>query len=608
VLLSFVKNHKSILAAVCRDDLPDFVVIVGPNGAGKSHLFEAILNGSVSIDGINSAQHGNDNEIKLFELGQLVPNSGGEQQPMQFKDVWGRIKPTVLATAQQWGYPQTDESLRRNADNFTAQVSNNLNLPRLVIENAQTSAGKLLPFFSNSDYRDHFPLYQSAQDLFQYSVTDIFLTYFEKWRNNKFNKFLNLHDGVATATWIDDEIFIGKYGRAPWIVLDEVLDTMGLAYRFEEPVDLPPDVPYQPKLVAMDTGTTVSLETLSSGEKVLLALALGLYAGQHMANTVRKPKLLLLDEADASLHPSMIRSLLTVTQNVLCAEHGVKILLATHSPTTVALAPESGIYSLARTGDPRMTKVSRERALSQLTVGIPTLSVKVDDRRQVFVESEYDERYYDLLYRSLRPRIDSPYTLNFISSGSGRSGGCGAVINLVTALRAKGNTAVLGVVDRDNRRGAPEHIDFMAERYSIENFLLDPLLLGAFLIRERVRSSDQLGLPAGVRHFEITETNSQALIDAVEDAIWSGSNGDEPSQLTGRGQVSYAGGFEAHVSERHFSTPGHSLEAHIKDIFKELNAYRDLQLEVCKTIVVDSPQLVPRAIIDLFGRLTGVPN
>jgi len=255
-----------------------------------------------------------------------------------------------------------------------------------------------------------------------------------------------------------------------------------------------------------------------------------------------------------------------------------------------------------------MTKVSRERALSQLTVGIPTLSVKVDDRRQVFVESEYDERYYDLLYRSLRPRIDSPYTLNFISSGSGRSGGCGAVINLVTALRAKGNTAVLGVVDRDNRRGAPEHIDFMAERYSIENFLLDPLLLGAFLIRERVRSSDQLGLPAGVRHFEITETNSQALIDAVEDAIWSGSNGDEPSQLTGRGQVSYAGGFEAHVSERHFSTPGHSLEAHIKDIFKELNAYKDLQLEVCKTIVVDSPQLVPRAIIDLFGRLTGVPN
>ena len=322
--INFSRSHKSITSPVSEETLPEFVVLVGPNGAGKSHLLEAILEGSMTIDGVQVSQDSRFTEVKMFSLGSLVPNSGGEQLPTQFRDVWGRIKPQILAFAQQYGYPGTSESLEINSNAFLENVSQGANIPKLALEVAQQSAGKMLPYFSDEDFREHFPLYASESDLFQYSVTDIFLTYFSKWDGNKYQKFLNLSEGIEAATWIEDADFIEKYGRAPWEVLDEVLELMGLTYKFVRPLNLPLDVPYQPRLIASDTEVEVTLDALSSGEKVLLALALGLYAGEHLNNSVKRPKLLLLDEADASLHPEMIRSLLHVADTILRQQHGCR--------------------------------------------------------------------------------------------------------------------------------------------------------------------------------------------------------------------------------------------------------------------------------------------
>jgi len=56
---------------------------------------------------------------------------------------------------------------------------------------------------------------------------------------------------------------------------------------------------------------------------------------------------LLLDEVDASLHPSMIKNLLDVIEKIFL-KNGCKVILATHSPTTVALAPEESIYEISK--------------------------------------------------------------------------------------------------------------------------------------------------------------------------------------------------------------------------------------------------------------------
>ena len=320
-----------------------------------------------------------------------------------------------------------------------------------------------------------------------------------------------------------------------------------------------------------------------------------------MKDSVRKPRLLLLDEADASLHPSMIQSLLNVTQTILFAEHGVKVILATHSPTTVALAPESALYSLSRMGTPRLRKVSREKALSQLTVGIPTLSIRVEDRRQIFVESEKDEARFDGVYLALKPYLlDHPFTLHFIASGSGGAGSCDAVIQFVRTLREKGNSSVYGVIDRDSRNAAPPFISYMPGRYSIENYILDPVVLGAFLLRSKLVSNSDVGIPDGTKYFEVDGSHAQKLVDYVYGRI--------EGQLVGESNLAsviYAGNFTAQVAMKYLDTQGHALEDVVKATFLPLKQHRDLPLEICRTVISEMPHLVPHEFIDLFGTLAG---
>lgn len=84
------------------------------------------------------------------------------------------------------------------------------------------------------------------------------------------------------------------------------------------------------------------------------------------------PDVLLLDEVDASLHPSMMKNMLEVIKNIFLMQ-GVKVVLVTHSPTTIALAPEESIYVVNRSGKNRIEKKSKQDALAILTQGFATI-------------------------------------------------------------------------------------------------------------------------------------------------------------------------------------------------------------------------------------------
>ncbi len=109
----------------------------------------------------------------------------------------------------------------------------------------------------------------------------------------------------------------------------------------------------------------ISFEDLSSGEKILMALVASIYKSQSDGVF---PDILLLDEIDATLHPSMIKNLLKVIENIFLAK-GVKVIFTTHSPTTVALAPNDSIYVMKKDGLDRIQKTSKEKAIKILTEG-----------------------------------------------------------------------------------------------------------------------------------------------------------------------------------------------------------------------------------------------
>jgi len=123
------------------------------------------------------------------------------------------------------------------------------------------------------------------------------------------------------------------------------------------------------KLKHPSKGFEIDFSALSSGEKVLMALVASIY---KTSSDHRFPDILLLDEIDASLHPSMIRNLLDTIDKIFI-KNDTKVILVTHSPTTVALAPNESVFVMNKDGLNRIEKKSKQDALSILTEGFATL-------------------------------------------------------------------------------------------------------------------------------------------------------------------------------------------------------------------------------------------
>ena len=178
-----------------------------------------------------------------------------------------------------------------------------------------------------------------------------------------------------------------ELGPQPWDFVNEALSSADFGYRI-----IPPEnkimKDYYVKVAAVGDNTPLELDDLSSGEKTILRTVLWFYNTKH--NKIF-PKLFLMDEPDAHLHPSMTRQFIDVLKNVLVDQYNVRIILTTHSPSTVALAPEESIFVMSR-GQPRIRRpASKAEAIGLLTSGLVIVS---PGTRFIFVEDEQDVKFY----------------------------------------------------------------------------------------------------------------------------------------------------------------------------------------------------------------------
>ncbi len=587
--LTFARPWKSITESVSNDELGDFVVLSGPNGAGKSNLLEAISNGALIVEGVNQ---GPNPQIRLFQLAQLVAVAGGMQSGTSYRDNWVPLKNQVDSLVTQY---TTQQGMQRGTEQLESAVVNTLVGNRQTtlqaIERVKSEAGKLLSDFTTDDFRRFAPLVIGIKDPFQFSVAELFLTYHERRTRNEMYQWQLEKKGRSSGAPITDEEFVRRYGPPPWELLNETLALVGLNYSFNHPEGAEDNLSFEAQLTDKETSVSIKAEYLSAGEKTLLAVAMSLYTGARLGEVIELPRVLLLDEPDASLHPSMAQSLIRVVDEVFVQRYSVRVLLTTHSPTTVALAPEQALYVMQRTGRPRLKRAGWDESLS-------TLSVKIENRRQVFVESEVDEESYQGLYRLVRTRIASDASLHFVASGKGGKGDSESVKHLVSELRAGGNTTVFGVVDRDRREGAPEGIVFSPERYTVENLVLDPLGVGTLLIREHFVKPETLGLHADARYLDLSATVAQTMATAVSKSV--ARSGDDGTLVDCR----YVGGFSVQVPKWYLEIPGHQLEERLLATYPEFNRYRGrLKAEVIDKAFNDFPEFIPDAVLRLFMEL-----
>jgi ABC-type hemin transport system ATPase subunit len=331
-----------------------------------------------------------------------------------------------------------------------------------------------------------------------------------------------------------------RFGEPPWDLLNEILSVSGLPYEVNRPS---PDnllrttvrkPSFSLQLWDIERKAEVPLSGLSSGEKVIMSTVLWRYSAEHVG---RHYRLLLLDEPDAHLHPSLTRQFFDVVQQVFVSRRGVRVIASTHSPSTVALAPADSIFEMRRySAEPtgRIQPIDRDRAVSLLTAG---LLVVTERTRFVFVEGKDDSPFYQMIWDlcthpaegASGPLLNPSPSLIFQPVGSeGKQGpentGIEQVRRIVGELRKyQLPNPVTGIIDRDEANLSSDGVFVPRERRAIEHFLYDPLVVWTAL---RLSVNGEAPPIPGLGIAEAQEYRLRALtaseLQRIADAVLAG--------------------------------------------------------------------------------------
>ena len=401
--IKFNQKYKSIVN-FNETDIKDFSIFLGVNGSGKTHLLKASQEGSVFVDSIPKERisYFNFQTFLIKNQKNVAPRNLDDEklqawnilnsQRQTFQNHDNQIKIIIgekkypysveVSEAQKGQYIQ----LKKNILEFiNSQTQNNPKIKKLLktgIFESDKYASKItqVEFFKFANYNpDDYELLES--------LSEVFLDYQKKLTVAKLFK----KDG---GEGLRGDKIKKLQEQSPWNFVNNMFTEFGLPHTITYPKFNAGDlinsqaVLFQVKLYI--DNEEIDFDDLSSGEKILCALAITVYQD----NKSKFPELLLLDEIDASLHPSMIQHLLDVIENIFI-KNKCKVILATHSPTTVALAFEKSLFEVQKGKKlKKINKISQADAINLLSEGIITfekglkIQKNIDDTKKLQIITE----------------------------------------------------------------------------------------------------------------------------------------------------------------------------------------------------------------------------
>ena len=143
---------------------------------------------------------------------------------------------------------------------------------------------------------------------------------------------------------------------APWTILNGLFENLKFKYRFK--TDYSFNTPYMEENPKLRDGDEIrSLVDLSDGEKAILKLAL-ISLDEEISKDL---KLVLFDEYEAPLNPSLTEAFYYVIDKFYI-EKGIQVIITTHSPATISLAPAfAEFYEIfsQKNDSPKIVKVNQ---------------------------------------------------------------------------------------------------------------------------------------------------------------------------------------------------------------------------------------------------------
>jgi len=342
---SFQNNFKTTLEG-------DLVILSGVNGSGKTQLFDIIrgfqkesraakVSRSVQIDGAPITEdHIAHRSIRDYaNVSELTQGSA-------------RIIEDQLNNLWQW-YQQYN--LNPGANQVGPYIDACKRARELLVEKItedRFNKKDILRDDFNAIFED-FVLYQD--DIFTNKIGEIFF----RFTTDREQKII---DAYNSKIQFDEETL----PPTPWARLNELLDKLKFGYKFKNNYENRNHaLSEQPALFTVNSDGIINeserrtLQDLSDGEKAIISLTFAMLASEDT-----HPKILILDEYDAPLNPSLINAFFTVLKDFFI-DKGVQVVLATHSPATLSLAPDYAVfYEVFKKDIPiqgRLLRVEREQ-------------------------------------------------------------------------------------------------------------------------------------------------------------------------------------------------------------------------------------------------------
>lgn len=510
-----LKNRYKSLEPFESESLQDFVVITGKNGSGKSQLIQLIAdqkpgqleitpnlrqiqvegmdfnrvaaidhsNWKIAIDTQWTYYAGLDIEKREALTFLFENNIYTEEELLNFPMGYHEEELINIANIflkkysfQNFNSSDRGARLRLIANSLSLNATVDLQLIEWIASYTDKSVTELKHIdFYNTPFEERFV---DKNDLFSSEIAMVFYNYVKRWDQNGRDYYDKISYNRVNKAITDDE-FLNKYPK-PWETVNRILASHGLDFEFvsHDRIDFNRDVPVHAKLKKRSNNQVIAFEDLSSGEKIIMSLITRLFTSDYYGEHLKFPDLLVLDEPDATLHPEMSKLLLEVLEKTFVNQFGIKVIITTHSPSTVALAPDGSIYQLTNGTETGLKPISKDIALKILTNFLPTLSIGYQNQRQVFVESPTDVAYFQMLHDKIYQEGKNNYRLYFISNAMGK-GNSDLVYEITKNMRNAGNKSIFGIVDWDKKNIGNEAVFVHAIEvaYSIENILVDPIYL-----------------------------------------------------------------------------------------------------------------------------------
>ncbi|GAA4907090.1 AAA family ATPase [Mucilaginibacter defluvii] len=504
MLLKF-QGNGAMLKTPFEIELPDLTIITGANGSGKSQLLS-----TVEMEG-NFIQDGKTLNAHYIPNQRFNPTNGGQQSVQQD---YSNLKKLLIVCQTLSVASQINPTLDfKNYHIINETLRNSFLRPDkayyndAVIEVDSSEAHLLNSVAENSKKRLQdlkfydFTIYQPivGYDIFEANLSQIFKQYIYRLR-------------FETEKPIDIE--------APWIFLNKILKKANSAYQVKTP-DITSDV--FDVVLLNKSEEEIRFEFLSSGEKVIMSLIFALY--NSSAGLIESlPKVIMLDEPDASLHPTMCKDFFEVVNNVFIVENKIKVIITTHSPTTVALAPNDDCIFEMR--NRKLQKSNKATAIKSLTVGLKNLSIYYTHKKQIFVEAAIDAKFLESVYEKIQ--LEPDISLNFISTASNKDnsgGGYSKVRQIVKDLYDSGNKSIAGVIDYDLNNEENERVIVIGqkERRNLDSYIFDPLFFALFLLKENhPNHNEKFGIDKTMdflKYQDLSELQLQNLSNIVLDNL-----------------------------------------------------------------------------------------